>query len=79
MKHIIVLMLLTVSIGCENEYGSHGRRFDGAETEGKFSKVEFEGHSYILYVDGSKGNQSRIGGITHNPQCSKCKQQESKQ
>lgn len=77
MKKIIALMLLTVSIGCENEYGSHGRRFDGTETEGKFSRVEFEGHSYLMYVEG--GGKTRFGGITHNPECSKCKQQGSEQ
>jgi len=69
-KHILCLLLLLLCfVGCQS--GTRGTKLDGTPSSGTFTKCLFDGHAYVVYVDGAFDN--RIGGLEHDPDCPKCR------
>lgn len=69
MKIQLIIVLVLVMCGCES--GTRGMNLDGSASAGTFYKTTFEGHTYIVYNEGAL--DSRIGGLTHDPECQRCK------
>lgn len=66
MKHLFVFILLLVALtSCKDQpRDSNGYFYE-------ISKIEYEGHSYLLY----RSSSGRVNGITHNMNCSCVKNQ----
>lgn len=71
MKIKLFIVLALVMCGCESGTGTRGMNLDGSVSAGTFYKTTFEGHTYIVYNEGAL--DSRVGGLTHDPECGRCK------
>lgn len=64
---IAVVLLSSCTISADQE--------EAQKMVDTFQEVEYKGHSYIVFAYHYGGTYTSFGGLTHNPDCEKCKEE----